>query len=62
MKKYKVTVEIINGANKGAIVTTELFAKDKDGALYRTHTLLAKEYNVVSIEEITDGQFIKGDV
>lgn len=56
MNKYKVTVEIINGANKGAIVTAELFAKDKDGALYRTHTLLAKEYNVISVEEVTENK------
>ena len=54
MKKYQVKVEIINGANKGAIIIAELFAKHEDGAQYRTHTLLSEntEYNLISIKEV----------
>ena len=56
MKKYQVKVKIINGTNKGAIITVELFAKHEDGAQYRTHTLLAEdtEYNLISIKEIKE--------
>ena len=53
MKKYQVQVEIINGANKGAIVTLQLFAQDEDGAQYRTHRILSEdvEYNFISVKE-----------
>lgn len=56
MKKYQVKIKIVTGANSGAIITAELFAKHEDGAQYRTHTLLSEnvEYNVISIQEIKE--------
>lgn len=56
MKKYQVKVEIINGANKGAIVIVELFAKHEEGPQYRTHRILSEDmgYNVISIKEIKE--------